>query len=243
MDKRISAILAACVTAVLVVANPAGSAAGPIADFENALRIAYGDYRNALFASNTNNRDATIKAIASFESKWSALVAKYGRTPPPHFGEDGKWTESLRMITDIVARAKSQVATGDLAAAHETLETIRDVLGALRARNGQLSFSDRIDAFHHAMEQVLTKNYAGYSGSGLTELIEDVAVLAYLGNELKKMPPPDALKSADFTPTLDGVLDAVRELQSAARAGDVARIKSGLSRIKPAFAKLFVKFG
>jgi len=219
------------------------ASAGPIADFDGVFRLAHADYRTALAVTNTKNREASDKAVAAFESKWSALTASYRASPPPQFAEDAKWRESLDAITAILVRAKAEVAKGDLAAGHTSLEAVREVLGEMRARNGVVAYSDRIDAFHHTMEEVVSKPYGGFSGAGLTELIEDAAVLAYLGDALKKMPPPDALKAADFAPTLAAVLDAVRDLQSAARASDVEKIKAARSRIKPAFGKLFVKFG
>ncbi len=217
--------------------------AGPIADYETALRAAYADYRNALFATNTKNRDGSDKTMAALDAKWSALVAKYRASPPPHYSEDAKWAASLDQVSGVLARAKAEIAKGDLAEAHETLEAVRERLGELRARNGLIAYSDRIDTFHHFMEQVLTKPYGGLTGAGLTELVEDAAVLALLGNELKKSPPADAAQAPEFAPLLGAVLGAVGELQTAARAGNVEAIKAARGKIKPAFAKLFVKFG
>jgi soluble cytochrome b562 len=234
--------LFAALVAGLVALAPAAFA-GPIADYETALRAAYADYRNALFATNTKNRDGSDKTMAALDAKWSALVGKYRSSPPPHYSEDAKWAASLDQVSGVLARAKAEIAKGELAEAHETLEAVRERLGELRARNGLIAYSDRIDAFHHFMESVLTKPYGGLTGAGLTELVEDAAVLAFLGNELKKSPPADAAQSADFAPLLAAMLGAVGELQAAARTGNVDAIKAARGKIKPAFAKLFVKFG
>lgn len=232
-------LVAALALAILVSA----ASAGPIAEFDGAFRLAYADYRTALAVTNAKNVEAGDKAVAAFATKWSALSGRYRASPPPQFAEDAKWGESLDAVTAILVRVKADVAKGDLVAGHNSLEEVRDVLGGLRARNGLVAYSDRIDAFHHTMEQVVSKPYGGLSGAGLTELVEDAAVLAFLGNELKKMLPPDAVSSADFAPALAAVLDPVRELQAAARVGDVEKIKAARSKIKPAFGKLFVKFG
>jgi hypothetical protein len=242
-SKRLTRIICttALVIAVLALALPAF--AGPIADYEAAFRTAYADYRSALFATNTNNRPASDKTVAAFEQKWSALAAKHRASPPPHYAEDPKWAATLDEVSGILVRAKAEIAKGDLAEAHETLESMRDVFAALRARNGVIAYSDRIDAFHHSMEEIGTKPYGGFTGAGLTELIEDAAILAHLGAELKKSPPPDALQSPEFAPLLDAVLKSVADLQAAAHAGDLDKIKAARARIKPAFAKLFVKFG
>jgi hypothetical protein len=241
--KRLTHIVCAATLVIAALAFVLPALAGPIADYEAAFRAAYADYRQALFATNTNNRAGSEKTVAAFEQKWSALAAKHRASPPPHYAEDPKWADSLAAVDGILARAKAEIAKGDLPAAHETLEGARDVFGALRARNGVIVFSDRIDAFHEVMEHVLAKPYDGFAGAGLTELIEDAAVLAHLGAELTKSPPPEAAESADFAPTLAAVLKSVADLQAAARAGDAEKIKAARAKIKPAFAKLFVKFG
>lgn len=219
------------------------ASAGPIAEFDAAFRQTYADYRTALAITNTPNREKSEMAVAAFQTKWAALVAKYRSSPPPQFAEDAQWGETLDGVTAIVARANADVAKGDVPAAHLTLETVRERFGDLRARNGVVAYSDRIDVFHHLMEQVVSKPYGGFSGAGLTELVEDAAVLGYLGDELKKLPPPDAVKTADFAPTLAALLDAVHALRAAARTGDAEKIKGARSKVKPAFGKLFVKFG
>ncbi len=242
-SKRLFHLLCGAAVLIALLALVLPVFAGPIADYETALRAAYADYRNALFATNTKNRDGSDRTMAALDAKWSALVAKYRASPPPHYSEDAKWAASLDQVSGVLARAKAEIAKGELDVAHETLESVRERLGELRARNGLIAYSDRIDAFHHFMESVLTKPYGGLTGAGLTELVEDVAVLALLGNELKKSPPADAVQSPEFVPLLAAVLGAVGELQTAARAGNADAIKAARGKIKPAFAKLFVKFG
>lgn len=217
--------------------------AGPVTDFNNAMNATYAEYRNALFQSNTKNREASEKTLAAFDAKWSALVSQYKAAPPPHYADDAKWAESLDAVTAVIAQAKAEVAKGNLPATHESLEKVRDVLSALRARNGVVVYSDRVNAFHHTMEEVLNKPYGGLAGAGLTELTEDAAVLSYLGDQMKTTAPVAVTASPEFAPALAAVLDAVRELQTAARAGDSEKIKAARAKIKPAFGKLFVKFG
>lgn len=235
--------LAVLLAGSLLALHSAPLVAGPIAEYEAAFRTAYADYRNALFATNANNRDSSEKTLAAFEAKWSALTTKYRMSPPPQYAEDANWRESLATVSGIVARANAEIGKGALPEAHETLESARGVFSALRARNGLIAYSDRIDAFHHAMEQLLTKSYGGFTGRGLIELLEDASVLAYLSAELRKAPPPDAAGASEFGPLVDAVNKAVTDLLAAAQAGDVEQIKTVRATVKPAFAKLFVKFG
>lgn len=78
---------------------------------------------------------------------------------------------------------------------------------------------------------------------GLGALREDMAVLAYLAAELMKFPPAEAAGNAEFVNSLQAVTDSVAAVQTAARAGDPARAKEALAKLKPAYSKLFLKFG
>jgi hypothetical protein len=230
--------IVAALAAVLVAAAP--SFAGPVAEFETALRTAYADYRAALFHSNSKNAEGTAKSIAAFETKWSALSVKYA-SPPPQYADDPRWSETLAKVKFVLDHAEA-VAAKDLPEAHEMLEEIRDIIGDLHARNGIVGFSDRMNAFHFAMEHMLQEKFDGFSPSGFGALREQAAVLAYLANELDRFPPPEA-GEADYVPTLKALQQAVADIQTAARASDVAAAKAALAKIKPAYAKLFLKYG
>lgn len=229
------------VFAVALLAAPARSLAGPVAEFEAALRTAYSDYRTALFHSNTKNAEGTVKAIAAFETKWSALSIKYA-SPPPQYADDPKWSETLAKVKFILDHAEAVADKGDLLEAHEMLEQIRDVIGDLHTRNGMVGFSDRMNAFHTAMEHMLQNKFDGFSTAGFGALREQAAVLAYLANELDRFPPPEAGET-DYAPSLKALQQAVADIQAAARASDVAAAKAALAKIKPVYAKLFLNFG
>ena len=235
-----AAIPLVCAALAAVLGTAAPSLAGPVAEFETALRVAYADYRTALFHSNTKNAEGTARAIAAFETKWSALSIKYA-SPPPQYVDDPKWSETLAKVKFILDHAEV-VAAKDLLEAHEMLEQIRDVIGDLHARNGMVGFSDRMNAFHTAMEHMLQDKFDGFSGAGFGALREQAAVLAYLANELDRFPPPEA-GEADYAPTLKALQQAVADIQAAARTNNVAAAKAALAKIKPAYAKLFLNFG
>jgi soluble cytochrome b562 len=238
--RRLAAIALIALFALGIAPQP--SLAGPVAEFESALRTAYADYRAALFHTNSKNAEASVKTIAAFDEKWSALSTKYA-SPPPQYADDPKWSETFSKVKFIVDHAEVVAAKGDLADAHEMLEEVRDVIEALHLRNGIIGFSERMNAFHHQMEDVLTKKYDSLTPADLGALREDMAVLAYLAAELKKFPPAEAAGNAEFANGLEAVIDTVAAVQAAARAGDPARAKEALAKVKPAYAKLFLKFG
>ena len=240
ISRHLAAIALIALFALGTAPNP--SLAGPVAEFESALRSAYADYRAALFHTNSKNTEASVKAIAAFDEKWSALSTKYS-SPPPQYADDPKWSETLAKVKFIVDHAEVVAAQGNLADAHEMLEEVRDVIDALHLRNGIIGFSERMNAFHVEMEHVLTRKYEGFTSAGLGALREDMAVLAYLTAELKKFPPAEAAGNAEFANGLQAVIDSVAAVQSAARASDPARVKEALAKVKPAYSKLFLKFG
>ncbi len=210
--------------------------------FEKELRIAYADYRAVLFHSNTKNAEATTAAVKAFSAKWNALAEKY-KSPPPTYANDPAWTKTFEAVALTLKNGYALAQQNKLSDAHEVFEQIRDFVEDLHTRNGVVTFSVRMNAFHHQMEEVLKKKYDGFSAAGLGELREDVAVLDYLSQQLKKFPPPEALGNPEFDATLNVTLGAVAAIQNATRAADGAKSGEALGRLKPAYSKLFLKFG
>src|SRR5690554_3038235 len=118
VSRRLAAIAFIALFALGIAPQP--SFAGPVAEFEAALRTAYADYRAALFHTNSKNAEASVKAIATFDDKWTALSAKYA-SPPPQYADDPKWGETFAKVKFIIDHAEAVAAKGDLAEAHEML--------------------------------------------------------------------------------------------------------------------------
>ncbi len=221
---------------------PAAAFAGPVSDFENAMRSAYGDYRAALFQTNANNADQAAAAVKSFTGKWEALRAA-SATPPPQYGDDATFAETMAKVNEIATQAASDVAGGNLAHAHETLEAIRDQIGGLHERNGVIGFSDRMNAYHAKMEDILAMDYSGFDAAGLGLLREDGAVLAYLAADIEAHPPQGAPDDAAYAPLLAGVKASVKSLQDAAAGTDAQAAKAAVDSLKVPYSKFFLKFG
>ena len=73
----------------------------------------------------------------------------------PQYADDGAVPAALAAVAAHTAKAAEAVAAGNLPEAHEALEGIRAEIGALHSRNGLATFSDRMNAYHAAMETVL----------------------------------------------------------------------------------------
>lgn len=227
--------------AALTLAFIGSASAGPVAEFEAAMRGAYADYRAALFTTNAGKPDASVTAVAVFRQKWAALVAANPEAPP-QYADDSTYAATLAEVAATADAAAGEVAAGDLPKAHETLEAIRFQIGGLHERNGIVGFSDRMNAYHARMEEVLGRDYGGFDAAGLGALREDAAVLAWLAADIKAHPPAEASDPAYGT-LLDGLVDSVTSLADAARNGDAAAAKSALGGLKAPYSKLFLKFG
>lgn len=228
---------------VAAIALPiAALAAGPFTEFETGLRDAYGQYRAALFQSNTGNSDATTKAMQALSEKWAVLEQDWGKSPPPQYAGDAAFPDTLTTVGTIIAAASKEVAAGDLAKAHVTLEDIRAEVGALHIRNGIMTFSDRMNAYHAKMEQVLGRDLAELGDKSTVVLLEDAAVLAYLAEDIAAHPAPEASDPA-YAPLVEAVRQSVLALQTAAQAGDPVTAKAAVGQLKVPYAKLFAKFG
>ncbi len=227
--------------AALTVALMGSANAGPVSDFEAAMRGAYADYRVALFQTSASQPEAAVKAVDAFRQKWTALVAA-NPEPPPQYADDAAYAGTLAKVAAIADTAATEVAAGDLPKAHETLEAIRDQIGGLHERNGLVAFSDRMNAYHAKMEDVLAKDYGGFDAAGLGTLREDAAVLAYLAADIAAHPLAGA-DDATYQSLLKGMMASVTSLGEAARSGDPAAAKSAVDSLKVPYSKFFLKFG
>lgn len=236
--SNLSRLFAATATCLLLVS---AVFAGPVGDFEIAMRTAYADYRAALFQTNSNNREEAVKAVVNFKQKWTALAAANSKAPP-QYADDPSYGATLAKVSSIAEAAATQATAGKLTEAHNTLEGIRDQIGGLHERNGIIGFSHRMNAYHAKMEHILAKDYGGFNAAGLGDLREDAAVLAYLAAEIATHPPAESADPS-YRTLLDGVNASVAAVLTAAKSSDVAAARRAVESLKVPYSKFFLKFG
>jgi hypothetical protein len=217
--------------------------AGPVNDFEKAFSAMYADYRSALFATNSGSADKSAATLQVFEEKWGALTAAYSQTPPPQYEDDPEWAAMIAEVSGNIAKARDEAAKGDLAASHATLEGVRESFSALHARNGIETFSDRMNAYHAEMEQVLGIDMAMLDAGAKQKLLEHAAVLDYLAQDVLSNPPANADGDAEYQALSAAMRASVDKLLAAARAGDDAALKEAVAGLKVPYSKFFLKFG
>ena len=95
-------------------------------------------------------------------------------------------------------KAAAEISAGNLPEAHETLEAARDLMAALRHRNGVVTFSDHMNAYHAEMERMLINGPKLLAGpQGVQLLTAHSGVLEYLARQLRSRPP----QRCDRTPS------------------------------------------
>ena len=206
---------------------------------------AYAGYRVALFQTNKNDADASLKATSQFIMKWDAIVKQYAVAPPEIFAADPEWKPTLEKISAIAAQGKAKIESGDLAEAHETLEAIRDELTELRRRNHVVVFSDYVNSYHEVMENLLLAGYKAETldAAALNSVREQLGVLDFLAEELQHNAPQEYRSNEKYQQLEQGLLASLQSLRKALDENAPEEIVKAISNLKAPYAKLFLNFG
>lgn len=211
----------------------------------DAMQEAYAPYRAALFRTNSKAQAESEQAIAQARQRWQALRTRFGeQAPPAPYDRDIAFGRTLQEVADRLARADDEIRERKLAVAHETLEGVRDLMAALRQRNGVIVYSDHMNAYHAAMENTLGDAPAKIDATGgWMALAAQVGVLDYLAQRLASQAPAAHRADADFLAGVQAVASSVETLKSAVMAQDAKATREALGKLKPPYSRLFMKFG
>jgi hypothetical protein len=229
----------------MVLAAVLFSAGAQAADaVTDAMQAAYAPYRAALFRTNSSSPQEAMTAMGEARQAWQSFMATYGKQAPSPYDRDQEFGASLQRVRAIYDKADAEIAASKLPEAHETLEEARDVLAALRLRNGVFVFSDAMNAYHAEMEHLLKQapQWLG-SGQGLLELTAQAGTLDYLVRQLRVQASAPLRQNAEFDALLAAVEASVLALKQAAFAQDAVALKQAISKLKAPYSRLFLKFG
>ena len=238
MRAALSALSSALM--LLALAGPA-QAADAVTD---AMQAAYAPYRVALFRTNGKAQPESVQAVAQAQQAWADVVRRFGAQPPAPYDRDPGFAATLAQVTAVYEHAAAQVGAQQLAQAHDTLEAARGLLADLRRRNQVVVYSDHMNAFHAEMEHLLAQAPQRLAEpQAPLHLMAPAGVLDYLAARLASEAPAALREQAEFAPLLDAVRASVAALKGALLAGDNAAVRDALGKLKPAYGKLFLKFG
>jgi hypothetical protein len=209
-----------------------------------AMTAAYAPYRVALFRTNSKAQTESVQAIAQAQQAWQALIDRYAAQPPIPYDRDPDFVASLQAVRQVYVRADAEIAQGQLAQAHETLEQARDLMAELRRRNGVIVYSDHMNAYHLEMEHLLEQEQSLTSSpQALLQLLKRVGVLEYLAGRLRSEAPKSLMAQPEFMEALQALEGSVTMLHRAAIRQDAPAVREALGRLKGPYSRMFVKFG
>lgn len=239
--------LALAALCLLSLAVGTSAHAGPIAEFDNALADSWAHCRDALYQSDPAHADGkvAIEAMTAFRRSWTKLSARWSASPPPHYAEDPDFAQDMTDINEVAEDALRLAEEGDIEQARSTLLQVPALLSEMRRKNGIDSFTDRLDAFSEQMAEITEDSFdrAELSPPQVVALIRQVAVLAYLGEQLEKRAPARVAEDENFLAMVEDINAQLRGLGTAALAGQRAPVQAALSDLRRAFDKFYLLYG
>jgi hypothetical protein len=210
----------------------------------DAMTSAYAPYRAALFRTNGQSQPEAEQAIVQARRSWQSLTQTFGQSAPSPYDRDTRLPSTLAKVAAVYEKAEGEIRSGQLERAHETLEAARELMSELRQRNGVVSFSDHMNAYHAQMELLLNDGpaLAGQS-AGLLKLLGQAGALEYLARRLRSESPAALRADAEFERSLTAVEQSVGALMQALLAQDGTQAREALGRLKKPYSQLFLKFG
>ena len=105
-------------------------------------------------------------------------------------------------------------------------------------------YSDHMNAYHAEMEHVLIGGAKLLDqAQGFMLLMARLGALDYLAQRLSSEAPAALIANPEFTAAIKALEASLADLRNAVLAQDAAKVKAALPKIKPPYAKLFLKFG
>jgi hypothetical protein len=210
----------------------------------DAVQAAYAPYRAALFRTNGKSQPEAQQAVAQAQQAWKGVTDRFASKPVAPYDRDIDFAATLAKVSAVYDKAAVEIGAGKLPEAHETLEEARDLLAAMRQRNGVVVFSDPMNAYHAEMEHLLIEGPKMLAGAqGLGQLTAQAGVLEYLVKQLRAQAPAALRQNAEFETLLKDVEGSVQAVKNAALNQDAAALKAAMEKVKVPYSKLFLKFG
>jgi cystathionine beta-lyase/cystathionine gamma-synthase len=212
--------------------------------FTDAMQKAYAPYRVVLFTTNTKSIPESKQAILKAQEAWSSITTQYASSPPVPYDRDAGFSTALHEVNKIYAQAAREIDQDQLSQAHETLEKVRDVLAELRRRNQVIVFSDHMNAYHAAMEEVLLNGKKVLAEpQGMLKLTAQAGILEYLSRKLVLEAPEQYRANEEFLKLTKGIEKSIADLKTALFAQDSKAVLEAMGNLKGPYSKLFLKFG
>ncbi len=189
-----------------------------------------GPYKQTLFMTGQNNREAALSNYAALMAQFAAFSEKYTAYRPYILKNDPYFAADLKNVGDLITSLKPAVESGDLPQAHNEFEKVRPIFQDMLKRNGFSMLAVYLVDFHDAMEKVIAaadaKNPAG-------------VLEAYAEADAK-------LKDVESAAN-DGEIQAIRgkleEVASLAKQNKANELSAKAAELKSSFVKVYLQRG
>jgi hypothetical protein len=208
-------------------------------------------YVPALALTNQPKPEPSRKAMARLREEWNRFKGAHAQAPAGY--EPAAWTRASADIEAAIAAAEKSLDAGKPGAAHEDLERVREVQLTLRRGAKQPYFLDDLTVYHEAMEK-LAGPAAAKTATTITEA--DIAAIKAAMPEAERAwaivvtnqgaaskHGLSAEAEAQVQRDIDAETRVMADLKAALDAGDRGRIAETAMATKPAFSRLFQRFG
>lgn len=233
--------LKATALTTLLLAGSLALAADAVTD---AMQAANGPYRMALYKTNGSSQTEAQQALSQAQKAWDQLSAQVGGKPAAPYDRDAAFGKSVTAVSQVYAKAMTEIAANDLKGAHNTLEEAREIMADMRKRNNVVVFSDHMNAYHEVMEHIIVDgNTTLAQPNGLLLMTGQAGALSYLAKRLTTQAPASHLQNTEFISLVEAVNKSVTTLDAAVLTQDMAAVKDAISKLKGPYSKLFAKFG
>lgn len=187
-------------------------------------------YKQTLFYTGQGVRTEAVSNYTQLVEEYAIFDNKYQKYHPYVIRRDAQFNSDLTKVSNIISELKEQVATGDLAMAHTTLEQVRPVFQDILKRNGFSMLAVALVDFHDAMEKVIAaadeKDAAGL-----------IAVYGEVSDKLK------AVEEVANDAEIQAIRQKLDEVFSLAKEGKKELLSAKAAELKSAFVKVYLKRG
>ena len=235
----------------------AGMRQGPVMpadcpDFDSALAAWNAFYKRSLYATQRVYPEAAKRPLGMSHEAWYQVISRYYEGPPAEYAKDPRWRGDLAAITGHLHLAEWLVSAGDMEAAHEALEPVRQIWLEVRERNGVRHFGDELTRFHEAMEPVVLwgtgQTHGGVTDENIEEFYAKVVVLdeawqrvTGFGFYPKEQLGPGGQRQ--YSVFMGGAADAVEQFRYTVEDRLLDEIPEAAAAVKQTFVPLYMQFG
>lgn len=189
-----------------------------------------GYYKQALFLTGKGDREGALDNFDKLKPAFDTFSAKYTTYRPYDLKGDDELTNDFAAVQQILAVADPLVRSGDLHEAHLALEKVRPVFQGMFKRDGFSMLSVTLVDFHDAMETILAPATAK-DAAGI------IAIYPGVSDKLK------AVEAEDNDAEIQAIRQALEDLLSSARGGEVDTLPAKGDALKTSFVKVYLKRG